>query len=193
MRCSNLAIIALAALSITACAKGDEAAQRQTRATLKSTNEADRKIGMPALSNYYEKQLAKDVYERRDKAIATYAYLQGMDGSLKCLGRAIGYGIPYSTQFTAPQALRYLRPVDSDGQEGAATAEMVEQPEPNGLYMPSSASATWIQIVDSRTGKLDVMYVEPNLVVSPFRLSGPIVSADCPASPAKQGDSNVQQ
>jgi hypothetical protein len=193
MRYSKLAIVALAALSITACAQGDEAAQRQTRATLKSTNEADRKVGMPALSNYYEKQLAKDVYERRDKAISTYAYLQGMDGSLKCLGRAVGYGIPYGTQFTAPQALRYLRPVDADGGMGAATVELVAQPEPNGLYMPDGAAATWIQIVDPATGKLDVMYVEPNLVVSPHRLSGPIVSADCPASPVKKEGSDVQQ
>jgi hypothetical protein len=187
MNCSKLALIALAALSITACASGDEAAQRQTQATLKATNEADRKVGMPALHSYYEKQLAKDVYERRDKALSTYAYLQGMDGSLKCLGKAVGYGIPYGVQFTAPQALRYLRPVDADGTMGAAAVELVDQPEPNGLYMPSGAAATWIQIVDPATGKLDVMYVEPNLVVSAHRITGPIVTADCPATPVKQG------
>jgi hypothetical protein len=181
---SKLALVALAALSITGCAQGDEAAQRQTKATLASTNEADRKIGMPALHNFYEKQLARDVYERRDQAISTYAYLQGMDGSLKCLGKAVGYGIPYATQYTAPQALRYLRPVDADGTLGAAAVELVDQPEPNGLYMPNSASATWIQIVDPATGKLDVMYVEPNLIVSPHRLTGPIVSSDCANAPA---------
>jgi hypothetical protein len=192
MNCSKFFTITCAALAITGCGKGDEAAQRQTRATLSMTNEADRKVGMPAISRFYEKQLAKDVYERRDAAVSTYAYLQGMDGSLKCLGKAVGYGIPYATQFTAPKALRYLRPVDSDGQEGQVQSELVDQPEPNGLYMPDSANATWIQIVDPSTGKLDVVYVEPNLIVSPFRLKGPIVSSGCADTPVKE-PASVQQ
>jgi hypothetical protein len=55
----------------------------------------------------------------------------------------------------------------------------MDQPEPNGLYMPDSANATWLQIVDPATNKVSVVYIEPNLTVSPFRLRGPIVAADC--------------
>jgi hypothetical protein len=184
MRLGSLIIAAVLSLGLAACANGDTAAQNQTRATLKSTAQGDALVGEPAITHFAEKQLLKDVYERRDSNVSTWAYLQGMDGTLKCLGRAVGYGIPYGTQFTAPQALRYLRPVDADGSTGQAEAEMVDQPEPNGLYMPTTADATWIQIVDPSTGKLDVVYVEPHLVVSPFRMHGPIVSIDCADTPS---------
>lgn len=154
-------ILTLAALaSLSAC--GDSARSRQAHATATMTDEADRQVGMPALTNFSERRLMRDVYERRDRANATYAYFQSLDGKLICLGRAVGYGLPYGAQFTAP----------FDGHGRA-------QAEPNTLYMPDSASATWIQILNPQTNKVDVVYVEPNLVVSPFPISGPAVTAAC--------------
>lgn len=161
------------------CSAGNPAQQRQTQATMQLTNEADRQTGMPAITNFSERKLVRDIYERRDRAGPTWAYLQGMDGRLTCLGRAMGYGVPYGAQFTAPKAMQYVRAVDGDGTVSAAGTELMDQPEPNGLYMPDSASATWLQLVDPATGKMSAVYIEPNLTVTPFRLRGPIVAADC--------------
>lgn len=75
-------------------------------------------------------------------------------GKLTYIGRAIGYGIPYSAQYTAPTNYNNGRP----------------QPEPNGIYMPDVAEGTWLLMVDPRSGKARPVYLEPRIVVSPFPL-----------------------
>jgi hypothetical protein len=47
---------------------------------------------------------------------------------------------------------------------------MLDQPEPNGLFMPNAADGTWILCLDPNTKDLQPVYVEPRVVVSPFTL-----------------------
>jgi hypothetical protein len=42
--------------------------------------------------------------------------------------------------------------------------------EPNGLFMPPSAEGTWV-ICASTKGEFTPMYIEPRVIVSPFRLN----------------------
>lgn len=150
-----------AALAISACS--DSATTKETEATRSLTNAAATEVGMPAITNFYEKRLLKEIYERRDQAdLGTFAYVQGLDGRLTCLGQAIGYGVPYSTQYSSPVEWRTGRP----------------QAEPNALFTPEGMSATWLQLVDPQ-GDVHAVYVEPTIVVSPFPLSGPSVAAGC--------------
>lgn len=169
-------IIALAALlALTACAEpGDtqsaDALERQQ--TEKITAEGARAVGFPAITNFYEKRLLKEIYERRDQAdLSTFAYVQGLDGRLTCLGRAIGYGVPYSTQFSNPEKVYW-------NQEFQGNVPSAPQPEPNGLFTPEGMSATWLQLV-APNGDIHVVYVEPTIVVSPFELTGPAVAVGC--------------
>jgi len=46
----------------------------------------------------------------------------------------------------------------------------VPQADPNGLYMPQGLSATWLLMVDPKTKQARPVYVEPEIVVSPFKL-----------------------
>jgi hypothetical protein len=119
-----------------------------------SLAEGAAQVGSPAIVNFQEMRITKQLLELRDKEIATYAYLQAMDGSLRCLGEAVGYGVPYSAQFTNPENVTTGKP----------------QAEPNGLFMPDSADATWIMLRDPETKKVSPVYVEPNLIVSQFKM-----------------------
>lgn len=160
-----------AALTVIACAPSEEsnADQIEREATKKVTAQAARAVGQPAITNFYEKRLLKEIYERRDQAdLDTYAYVQGLDGTLRCLGKAVGYGVPYSTQYVNPQ--KPLR--------GTREYTTIPQPEPNGLFTPDGMSATWLQLVGP-DGDVHVVYVEPTIVVSPFPLSGAAVAAGC--------------
>ena len=113
------------------------------------------KWGNPNITNFNEYKLAKEVTEQRDRTdLVMFAYLQGNDGSLRCYGKVVGYGIPYSTQITPPD-----QPTSSGAQEPVR--------EPNGLFMPQSAEATWIRVVGP-DGKTYIEYIEPRLVVSPI-------------------------
>ena len=93
-----------------------------------------------------------------------YAYLFAENtGRLISIGKCVGYGIPYSTQYTNPQKIASSR-------EGAYAT--LPQADPNGLFSPASAEGTWLALVDPKTGDPRVVYIEPRIVVSPIPLTG---------------------
>lgn len=119
-------------------------------------------VGMPAIVNFAEKRMMKDILEIRDRAVATTTYVLDMNGRLHKVCNSVGYGLPYATQFTNPQMPQRT----SDG----GSVYVLPQADPNGLYSPASADGTWVQCVDPKTGKAQVVYIEPRIVVSPFPL-----------------------
>ncbi len=178
--------IILAALAATtllsACGErkaSDPAAARQAEATRKAMDVADRKVGYPAIVNFAQKQLLKNAYEDMDQTTLTYVYTQAIDGRFVCLGQAIGYGISLGTQFTAPKAPQRIKMADAEG--NSSFVEMMDQPEPNGLYMPSSGSATIVNLIDSRTGVARTSTMEPNIITTPNKLPDSAVSIPCPS------------
>jgi hypothetical protein len=86
-------------------------------------------------------------------------------GKLVFFGETIGYGIPYATQFTNPQK------VVVSTTETAANARLVlPQADPNGLFSPAAAEGTWILMKNPNGTDVKPVYVEPRIVVSPFKL-----------------------
>lgn len=139
----------------------DKKLQEQTEQSMK---EANAQIGMPAIKNFQERKLAKYIFELRDKAdLITYAYMVNkMTGELVFLGKCIGYGLPYSVQYTNPEKI-----ADCHVKGGYVT---LPQADPNGLFMPQGLSATWLLMIDHKTGEARPVYVEPEIIVSPFKL-----------------------
>ena len=66
-------------------------------------------VSMPAIHNFREKKLLKDILELRDQdGLVTYTYVfNELNGKLIFLGQTVGYGIPYATQFTNPAKYVY--------------------------------------------------------------------------------------
>ena len=171
-------LVAVAAMSLAACGERTSADSVERQKTQQVTAQATKAVGFPSVTNFYEKRLLKEIYERRDQAdLGTYAYVQGLDGRLTCLGEAIGYGVPYSTQFSNPLSDRYAS--GDEGSNGWRREFPMPQPEPNGLFTPEGMSATWLQLVDPESGDIHVVYVEPTIVVSPFKLSGTAINGSC--------------
>lgn len=134
------------------------------RRTEQSMQEANRQIGMPAITNFQERKLAKMIFELRDQAdLICYAYIVNkMTGKLIFLGKSIGFGLPYSVQYTNPEKI-----ADSSSQGGFA---ILPQADPNGLFMPTGLSATWLMLINPKTQKPQPVYIEPEIIVSPFPL-----------------------
>jgi len=160
-------------LSLAACGQsGGDADRKQSEATAAAMEEAERQVGMPAIKNFQERKLAKMIFELRDREdLITYAYIVNhMTGELVFIGKCIGFGLPYSTQFTNPE-----RVVEGDHMLGYDYAGLnavmkIAQPDPNGLFTPTGLSATWLMMIDSATGEARPVYVEPQIMVSPFPL-----------------------
>lgn len=141
------------------CVEGD-AEYKQKQQTRQLMRESNRQIGMPEIVNFQEKKLAKMVMELRDREdLVCYAYIKSdYNGTLTFIGKCLGYGIPYGVSFTNP---------DKYETNGAT----LPQAEPNGLYTNGvTSSATWLFMVDPKSGNPRPVYVEPEIVVAPFPL-----------------------
>lgn len=140
--------------------------QKQAEQTEKLTAQINSQVGMPNLTNFKQKKLMKMIFEECDKeGLICYAYLKSdYQGKLLFIGKCLGYGVPFSAQFTNPERVAHRNKYNG-GSFGT-----LPQPDPNGLFMPTSSSATWLMMIDPETKKGRPVYLEPEIVVSPFPL-----------------------
>lgn len=163
-------VLSVFLLSFISCEMERTAEQQQTQATKEVLQQMNNSVGMPNVKNFFEKKMAKKIFELRDDSnLITYTYtINQMTGKLVYQGKSIGYGLPYSVQYTNPEYI-----ADSMSQGGYAT---LPQADPNGLYMPDGLSATWILMVQE-DGTTQPEYFEPEIIVSqtkkPKRLCEP--------------------
>jgi hypothetical protein len=152
-----IAVVFLMLVGPIAC---NEADRKQRVQTEKLMEEADRQVGMPNIMNFQQKKTMKMVYEETDREnLVAYAYIKSdYHGKLIYIGKCIGYGVPFSAQYTNPM-------------RRTGNSYALPQPDPNGLFMPTSSSATWLLMVDPETNKPRPVYIEPEIVVSPFKLT----------------------
>lgn len=127
-------------------------------------NQAYDSVGFPDISNYFERQQLKEIYELRDDPdLICYWYTaNNMTGKWVYQGKCIGYGIPYTTSMTASEAYQRTRFVGD--------WEILPQAEPNGLYAAPQTSATWILSIDA-DGNITPVYVEQEITVTQTKLA----------------------
>jgi hypothetical protein len=142
----------------------DSIAQQQTAQLAK---EAAMQTGMPGITNFTEKKAVKWLYELRDEPnYRTYTYIVTMTGQFIKVCDSVGYGINASIQYSNPERVYH-----GSGANGRS-ATFMPQPEPNGLFMPEGLAATYVMCVDAENDDVRAVYVEPEVVVSPFPLDG---------------------
>lgn len=157
-----LVLLLIACFVLATCYSEPSTDKAMREATEQSFREANSQIGMPGIRNYQERKLAKMIFELRDQEnLICYAYIVAkMTGNLKFFGKCVGFGLPYSVQYTSPEKMVYHH----------GNRYILPQADPNGLFMPEGLSATWIMLIDPKTGKARPTYVEPEIIVSPFKL-----------------------
>lgn len=155
-----LSFLAFITMNSTSCESStDSKVEKQTEQYME---EANNKLGLPAITNFQEKKNLKWIYELCDKEeLICYAYFfNERDGSIgDFIGKCVGYGIPYSTQYSNPERRLY-----------SSSGGTIPQPEPNGLFKPEGLSATWLILLDPATNQPRPVYIEPQIIVSPFKL-----------------------
>lgn len=161
--CFILCVVGIGCIEDTSTPTSDNIQAKQTEQAL---SEAQRQIGMPNIINFQQRKMMKMIYELTDKEdVITYAYLKSdYSGKLIFIGKCIGYGVPFSAQFTNPEKI-----VHENNYQGGSFGTL-PQADPNGLFMPTSSSATWLMMIDPSNNKPRPVYIEPEIVVSPFPL-----------------------
>jgi len=163
---NKLILAVLPLLTLGACKwpdNSDDIANQQQERLSKQSVES---VGLPAIVNFQEKRVLKDILELRDTPnLVTYTYITDLNGHLHKVCDSIGYGVPYATQYTNPQRIAPAEELISSGNI------TVPQADPNGLFSPASADGTWV--LCKVPGKDDVkpVYIEPRILTSPFPLN----------------------
>jgi len=141
----------------------DSIAQEQTEDAVGQINRA---VGMPSLPNATEKRLVKELYELRDdSSLICYAYFQNWEGKFIYYSMVMGYGIPYSAQFSNSEKVV----VNKYYSGGSGLYGTLPQSEPNGLFVPEGLSATWLITVNG-DGMREIDYVEQEVLVRQSKL-----------------------
>lgn len=126
--------------------------------------EGERQTGLPAITHFTEKRMVKWLYELRDQPnYRTYTYIVTMTGDLIKICDSVGYGINASIQYSNPEKVYH-----GTGANGRS-ATFMPQAEPNALFMPEGLAATYVVCVDG--DDVEAVYIEPEIIVSPFELS----------------------
>lgn len=161
---SLLSITSLVLLTL-GCDTEDYSDKIQSQQQEKLTKEATAQVGMPAIKNFRERKLMKDILELRDQeGLVTYTYLwSDFKGTWVFFCDSIGYGLPYAVQFTNPER------IENRGHPRVT----LPQADPNGLFSPASADGTWVMCKDPNSDKALPVLVEPRVIVSPFKLEQP--------------------
>ena len=157
---ASVSLLAALGLTLTGCIEeSSDTKQREQQERI--LQEGTAQTGMPAIKNFRERKLLKQIIEMRDQdGLVTYTYtVPETTGRPVFLCNSIGYGLPAATQYTNPE--KYV----------GTTGATLPQADPNGLFSPSSAEGTWVMCTDPNgSGKTRPVYVEPRIIVSPFKL-----------------------
>lgn len=159
----SLVVVAALSLFIAGCNYIPNADHAQAKQQEQLQKQANSTVGMPAIVNFQEKKILRDIYEMRDKALPTYTYITDMNGGLHKICDSVGYGIPYATQFTNPQ-------VDTFYTSGTSVHVTMPQADPNGLFSPPGADGTWVLCKNPQGPEVKPVFLEPRIIVSQFPL-----------------------
>lgn len=137
---------------------------------------AQDEVGIYQPTHFTRKRLANRIGQMLDDpALATISYAQALDGRLHCIGHTIGFPLPGATQTTNPEHL-----VDADlGQyRGNLT---LPQPEPDQLFSPATMDATWILLVNPKTGQAAPAYFEGHVqtFLADNKPDASLIAQDC--------------
>ena len=161
-----LGSIGVAALAMSSQPKAQSADSIASQQTAQLAKEAAMQTGMPGITNFTEKKAVKWLYELRDEPnYRTHTYIVTMTGQFIKVCDSVGYGVNASIQYSNP--VRVFHPAGVNGR----TATFIPQVEPNGLFMPEGLAATYVMCVDAENDDVKAVYVEPEVIVSPFPLS----------------------
>lgn len=173
VRAAGLAILLLALGGADECNdRHEDSDSRQQAQQEHLLQEGAAQTGMPAIANFRERRLLKEILELRDQAnLVTYTYLvAAQTGQLVFFCDSIGYGVPAATQYTSPQKL---------ADRGVNYGYLVlPQADPNGLFSPASAEGTWVMCKDPDGNAVKPVYMEERIIVAPFRMTRTPASAE---------------
>lgn len=147
------------------CDKNESAETRDAARVQAQQSQYEKGQPIPAYDWSLERHLVIELYNVRNKKVATHSVWRSDHGVIEGDCPSYGYGIPYDTSLTNP-----LTPIvhgfDAYGGVWQEASQVVEQAEPNGIFASKNTSATWVMCL-SDGGAIEPVYVETKVTVYP--------------------------
>jgi len=162
----TLAAVALttAFASILACDPSPSAEQADRKAVANQQAQYAKGQPVPAFDWSLERELVIQLYNARNRKVATHSVWRSDTGVIEGDCPSIGYGIPYDTSLTNPLA------PSVHGGASAPAAVALGQAEPNGVFASTNTSATFVTCAGPG-GTIAPVYVESKVTVYPGPVS----------------------
>lgn len=158
----KLLTLTAAILALSACQEAGQTEAKDQQAVARQQQQYQIGQPVPAYDWSLERDLLIQLYNMRNREVATHSVWRSAMGLIEGDCPSMGYGIPYDTSLTNP-----LQAIDVPYHPESA---VVEQAEPNGVFPSKNTSATWVFCVGP-TGALEPMFVETMVTVYPGPVS----------------------
>jgi hypothetical protein len=169
MKNLRILIIAFLILTITGCSVSQD-----TGTNIANTEHKQQDLGVQAIINNqpvpdlggysFPRQMVIETYIALNKTTTTWSYIMSINtGELTELCPSYGYPIPGGTELTNPYQIANTSGFQEYGYG------VIANPEPNGLYPPSTSAGTLVNCVNP-DGTVSPVYVEPYVVAFPYRV-----------------------
>lgn len=122
---------------------------------------------IPAFDWSLERQLTIELYQIRNRKVATHTVWRSDYGTIEGDCPSYGYSLPYDTSLTNPLVATSTASERTFRSDSLTT---IEQAEPNGIFASKTTSATWVFCLGA-AGSLEPVYAEGKVTVYP----GPVI------------------
>ena len=150
-----LAIAMTSAVFVTGCQESQD--KRDSRAANRQQTTFAIGQPIPVFEWSLERHLLNQLYMLRNQKVATHAVWRGMTSIIEGDCPAMGFPLPYDTSATNP-----LKKASNN-----ITASVIEQAEPNGIYLSKNSEATWVMCINE-IGSIDPILVETKVTTYPY-------------------------
>ena len=160
MRILTILLVLSEAFLLTGCSRYDTQTSKDRKAVERQQSQYAIGQPVPAYDWSLERHLVTELYNVRNRRVATHAVWRSDYGTVEGDCPSMGYGLPYDTSLTNP--LKMI----GGGYSGKYYGVAVEQAEPNGIFASKNTSATWVMCVGA-AGVIEPVYVESKVTIYP--------------------------
>lgn len=113
---------------------------------------------VPTYNWSLERHLVTKLLDARNTKAATHSVWRSDMGDIEGDCASVGFGIPYDTSLTNPL---------KEGRRNTYGVSVVEQAEPNGIFISKNTAATWVMCAGDN-GTISPIYIETKVTVYPY-------------------------
>lgn len=151
----KLILATLVITSILGCQQSQDGKDR--KAANEQQGQYAKSQPVPTYNWSLERHLVTQLLNARNAKAVTHSVWRSNTGSIEGDCASVGFGIPYDTSLTNPLKLS----------RDYRDSSVVEQAEPNGIFISKNTSATWV-LCAGENGDMLPIYIESKVTVYPY-------------------------